>query len=156
MSKTPVQAEFIPPPIQKTVYPPPFAALVEGRQKRKLGDYFGLSNFGVNLTQLLPGAISALLHHHSKQDEFIYVLQGNPTLVLEDQEYLLSPGVCFGVKAGSGVASQVVNRSNAVAIFLEVGDRTLGDEVVYPDDDLWARQMSAGVWEFTHKDGNAY
>ena len=87
MKQTPVPAESIPLPNKKTIYPPPFASLVEGRLKRKLGDHFGLNNFGINLTQLAQGAISALFHHHSKQDEFIYILQGTPTLVLGHRRY---------------------------------------------------------------------
>lgn len=74
MKTNPVSAVEIPPPDKKTIYPAPFAALVEGRTKRKLGEYFGLSHFGVNLTELAPGSISALLHRHSRQDEFVYIL----------------------------------------------------------------------------------
>lgn len=156
MKSRPVPAETIPPPDKKTIYPPPFAALVEGRTKRKLGDHFSLSNFGVNLTELAPGSVSALLHHHSKQDEFIYILQGTPTLVLGKQEYALKPGDCMGFKAGSGNAHQLVNRSGEPAIYLEIGDRSEGDEVEYPNDDLKAVQLANGVWALTHKDGRSY
>lgn len=140
----------------KTSYPAPFAALVEGRIKRKLGDYFGLKNFGVNLTELRPGAISALVHHHSKQDEFIYVLEGHPTLVLGDEENLLRPGDCYGFKAGSGIGSQLINRSSESVLYLEIGDRSVGDEVIYPKDDLKAVQLADGCWLFSHKDGRPY
>lgn len=99
----PIPAESIPEPAQKTIYPPPFASMVDGRTKRKLGNHFGLTNFGVNLTQLAPGSIAALLHCHAKQDEFLYVLQGTPTLILNENEYVLSPGDCMGFKAGSGI-----------------------------------------------------
>ena len=156
MQQTPVSAELIPPPKTKTIYPPPYATLVEGRQKRKLGEFFGLTNFGVNLTQLTPGAISALLHHHAKQDEFIYILQGTPTLVLGEQEYVLHPGDCYGFKAGAGVAHQLINRSAGMAVFIEVGDRTEGDEVEYPNDDLKATQLPNGAWALTHKNGLPY
>jgi len=152
----PIAACRIEPPNVKTSYPPPFAALVEGRIKRKLGDYFGLSNFGVNLTELRPGAVSALAHHHSKQDEFIYVLKGCPTLVLGDEEYPLRPGDCYGFKAGSGVESQLINRTAEDVSYLEIGDRTPGDEVVYPRDDLKAVQLDDGRWLFRHKDGRPY
>lgn len=156
MKNTPVSAESIPLPDKKTLYPQPFASLVEGRMKRKLGDYFGLTNFGVNLTQLAPGAISALLHHHAKQDEFVYILEGTPTLFLDEKEYLLNPGDCIGFKAGAGVAHQLANRSSEIVIFIEVGDRTEGDEVEYPNDDLKATQLASGVWVFTHKDSRPY
>ncbi|HHJ15734.1 MAG TPA: cupin domain-containing protein [Gammaproteobacteria bacterium] len=156
MKPVPVLADSIPVPEKKTVYPQPFAALLEGRVKRKLGDYFGLSNFGVNLTELSPGAISALLHHHSRQDEFIYILQGEPTLVLGQDEYILRPGDCYGFRAGTRVASQLVNRSSAVVRYIEIGDRSTGDEVEYPNDDLRAVQLPDGQWRLTHKDGRPY
>jgi uncharacterized cupin superfamily protein len=86
---------------------------MKGREKRALGDIFGLSNFGVNLTRLAPGAQSALRHAHTKQDELIYVLQGHPTLVTDAGETVLEPGMCAGFKAGSGDAHHLVNRSAA-------------------------------------------
>lgn len=137
----------------KTIYPAPYAALVQGRLRRKLGDYFGLSNFGVNLTHLAPGAISALAHSHSKQEEFILVLEGNPTLVLGNEEVVLHPGDCYGFPAGTGIAHQLVNRSEERVTYLEIGDRTKGDEVEYPNDDLKATQLPNGEWALTHKDG---
>jgi uncharacterized cupin superfamily protein len=124
--------------------------------KRKLGDHFGLTNFGVNLTQLAPGSASALLHRHSRQDEFVYVLQGTPTLRLNDEEHLLNPGDCMGFKAESGVAHQLINRSDELVIYIEIGDRSADDEVDYPEDDLKAVFASGGVWKFTHKDGSIY
>jgi uncharacterized cupin superfamily protein len=86
MNQEPLSAHSIPAQMGKTIYPQPYAASVKGRLKRKLGDHFGLTNFGVNLTHLLPGAASALAHSHSKQDEFIYVLEGTPTLILGTEE----------------------------------------------------------------------
>lgn len=135
-------------------YPAPFAARVEGRIKRQLGDFFGLQNFGVNLTELLPGAESALLHRHSRQDEMIYVLDGTPTLRMEDGEQVLSPGMCAGFPAG-GSAHQLVNRTQSIVRYLEIGDRTPGDEGSYPEDDLVA-VMENGKWTFRHKNGNPY
>jgi uncharacterized cupin superfamily protein len=152
----PIPASDIPPPTGGTAYPAPFDNRVAGRCKRKLGNHFNLSHFGVNLTSLEPGAISALAHHHSLQDEFIYVLEGNPTLVIGKQEYRLSPGDCCGFPAGGGTAAQLINRSSRPASFLEMGDRTAGDEVIYPDDDLKAIQLADGRWQFTHKDGSSY
>ena len=136
-------------------YPAPFAARVAGREKRPLGDLFALSNFGVNLTRLAPGAISALRHAHSLQDEFVYVLQGSPVLVTDAGETQLCPGMCAGFKAGTGDGHQLVNRSDEDVLYLEVGDRTAGDEGTYPDDDLRA-VMANGGWLFTHKDGTPY
>jgi uncharacterized cupin superfamily protein/chorismate mutase len=154
--KPPLPARSIPPSTKKTNYPPPFANLVDGRVKRKLGDHFRLSHFGVNLTELAPGAISALLHHHSQQDEFIYVLQGTPTLVLGEKEYPLRPGACAGFPAGAGVPHQMVNRSGEEVLYLEIGDRSLGDVVEYPRDDLKAMQPACGEWVFTYRDGRSY
>lgn len=138
-----------------SVYPEPFAARMVGREKRPLGDFFGLTNFGVNLTRLAPNAVSALRHAHSKQDEFIYVVQGRPTLQTDDGRVVLSPGMCAGFSAGAGNAAHLVNETLEDVLYLEIGDRTPGDEVVYPDDDLCATLVD-GNWRFTHKDGTPY
>lgn len=143
------------PRTKPSIYPEPFASRMAGREKRPLGDIFGLSNFGVNLTSLNPGAISALRHAHSQQDEFIYILQGNPVLLTDEGETQLSPGMCAGFKAGSGNGHQLLNRSTSIVLYLEVGDRTPGDTASYPDDDLAAALIN-GAWQFTHKDGSAY
>lgn len=155
MKSLPVAATQVPPPSKKTIYPHPFASRVAGRTRRKLGDHFSLANFGVNLTELAPGAVSALLHHHSRQDEFVYILEGAPTLMLDKDEYVLKPGDCVGFRAGDGVAHQLINRSCEPAIYLEVGDRTEADETSYPDDDLKALFVNGG-WQLTHKDGRPY
>jgi uncharacterized cupin superfamily protein len=156
VKQSPISAESISAVMGKTIYPEPYAALVKGRLKRKLGEYFGLTHFGVNLTHLSPGAISALAHSHSKQEEFILVLEGTPTLVLGKEEFVLHPGDCYGFKAGTGIAHQLVNRSEERVTYLEIGDRTEGDEVEYPNDDLKATQLPNGEWALTHKDGRAY
>jgi uncharacterized cupin superfamily protein len=125
------------------------------REKRPLGDLFGLKNFGVNLTRLAPGGESALLHRHSKQDEFVYILEGEPTLVTDLEEVPLAPGMCAGFPA-QGIAHQLVNRTNLDVVYLEVGDRTPGDEGTYPIDDLKASLGPNGQWIYTHKDGQEY
>lgn len=126
-----------------------------GRQKHPLGDLFGLANFGVNLTRLAPTAVSALRHAHSKQDEFIYILQGSPTLETDEGPIKLTPGMCAGFKAGTGNGHHLVNETSDEVIYLEVGDRTPGDEGLYPDDDLKAVSVE-GQWRFTRKDGTPY
>lgn len=136
-------------------YPEPFASRMAGREKRPLGDVFALTNFGVNLTRLAPGAISALRHAHSKQDEFIYILEGSPVLITDAGETQLSPGMCAGFKAGTGNGHQLLNRTTEDVVYLEVGDRTAGDSVTYPDDDIQAVLVS-GAWQFAHKDGAPY
>ncbi len=138
-----------------STYPEPFASRMAGRDKRPLGDLFGLVNFGVNRTRLAPKAVSALRHAHSKQDEFIYVLAGYPTLITSDGDMRLSPGMCAGFRAGTGNACHLVNETEGDVVLLEIGDRTPGDEVVYPDDDLQAIMID-GKWRFYRKDGTPY
>jgi uncharacterized cupin superfamily protein len=138
-----------------STYPEPFASRMAGREKRPLGDLFGLGNFGVNLTKLAPHAASALRHAHTKQDEFVYILQGHPTLHTDEGRTRLAPGMCAGFKAGTGNAHRLVNETNEEVVYLEVGDRTPGDEGSYPDDDLRALLVD-GQWKFVHKDGTPY
>ena len=151
----PIQAKQIPAETVQSLYPEPFKAMMDGRIKRKLGNHFGLSNFGVNLTELQPHAMSALKHCHSKQDELIYIISGAPTLIYGDQEFELTAGDCFGFKAGTGIGHQLINQSDGVVTYLEVGDRN-HDHVTYPDDDLIAQSTDDGAWEFLHKDGTPY
>lgn len=145
----------VPPRIRPSVYPEPFASQMAGREKRQLGDLFGLKNFGVNLTRLAPNAVSALRHAHSKQDEFIYILQGHPTLYTDAGRTQLAPGMCAGFKAGTGNGHRLINETAAEVLYLEVGDRTAGDEAIYPDDDLKALLVE-GQWQFVHKDDRPY
>ncbi|MDD2760332.1 MAG: cupin domain-containing protein [Methylomonas sp.] len=152
-------ADQVPPRARKSLYPQAILDLhgvrLAGREKRALGDLFGLQNSGVNLTKLEPGAISALRHAHAKQDEFIYILQGCPTLYADAGPTPLSPGMCAGFKAGSGDAHRLVNESADEVLYLEIGDRTAGDQVVYPDDDLQAVFVD-NSFRFAHKDGKPY
>lgn len=149
-----IEAATAPLRARQSNYPEPFLSRMKGRQKRPLGDLFALRNFGVNLTTLLPGGESALLHRHSKQDEFVYILEGRPTLVTDEGEIKLAPGHCAGFPAG-GIAHQLVNRTSEPVTYLEIGDRTPGDEGSYPADDLQAALVD-GQWRFTHKDGRNY
>jgi uncharacterized cupin superfamily protein len=150
-----VSATEVPVRIKPSNYPEPFASRMAGREKRQLGDVFGLSNFGVNLTRLAPRATSALRHAHSKQDEFVYILQGRPTLHTDEGKTQLAAGMCAGFKAGSGNGHCLINETAEEVLYLEVGDRTTGDEGSYPDDDLKAL-LVAGAWKFVHKDGTPY
>ena len=150
-----IDAATAPPRVVPSAYPEPFASRMAGREKKPLGSHFGLSNFGVNLTRLAPGAMSALRHAHALQDEFVYILEGTPTLITDQGPTPLSPGMCAGFKAGSGDAHHLVNESRHDVVYLEIGDRTPGDSATYPDDDLVA-SGTAGHWRFTHKDGTPY
>src|SRR6185295_16802348 len=147
-----VVAADAPPKAKQTNYPEPFASRMAGRLKRPLGDLFGLCNFGVNLTRLAPGAVSALRHAHSRQDELVYILQGNPTLHTDQGRTKLAPGMCAGFKSGTGNGHRLVNETAEDVVYLEVGDRAPGDEGSYPDDDLKALLVD-GKWRFVHKDG---
>ena len=150
-----ILASAAPPRTRPSTYPEPFFSRMAGREKRPLGDLFGLRNFGVNLTRLAPGGESALLHRHSRQDEFVYVLEGEPTLVTDEGEVRLAPGMCAGFPA-DGIAHHLVNRTERDVVYLEIGDRTAGDEGTYPQDDLKASLGADGRWTYTHKDGSPY
>jgi uncharacterized cupin superfamily protein len=150
-----LKALDVPPRAKATNYPPLFAVRVAGREKRALGDAFGLTNFGVNLTRLAPQAISSLRHAHQRQDEFVYILQGHPTLVTDEGRTALGPGMCAGFKCGTGNAHQLVNDTTEDVLYLEIGDRTPGERANYPDDDIEAVQIN-GQWRFARKDGTPY
>src|SRR3984957_2862021 len=120
-----ILAAEAPPRPFRTNYPEPFASRMAGRDKRPLGDLFGLTNFGVNITRIAPGGCSAPRHAHTKQDDVIYILEGSPTLVTDAGRTALHPGMCAGFKAGRGDAHCLVNETGVV--YLEIGDRTAGD-----------------------------
>ena len=155
MAETPIaiRATDVAPRARPSGYPADLAAKLGGREKRPLGDVFGLANFGVNLTRLPPGAASALRHAHTVQDEFVYILQGHPVLLTDAGETPLAPGLCAGFRAGSGNAHCLVNRGTEDVLYLEVGDRLPGDSGTYPDDDLKAEMGEDGKWRYSRKDG---
>lgn len=136
-------------------YPAPFAAQMGDRLRRRLGDVFGLTAFGVNLARLGPGAHSALRHAHHLEDEFVYILEGTPTLLTDAGETPLRPGMCAGFKAGTGDGHALVNRSDAEVLYLEIGARCVGETVDYPDVDLRGATLD-GRWTYLHKDGTPY
>ena len=151
-----VDAGELPPRPRPANPPAPFAPLFERREKRVLGDVFGLSKFGVNLVRLAPGGASSLRHAHERQDEFVYILEGEPILVTGAGETALRPGMCAGFRAATGDAHHLVNRTDRDVVYLEVGDRTSGDTVAYPDDDLEAVLGPDGRWIYSRKDGTPY
>lgn len=150
-----VMALDVPPRTKPSNYPEPFFSRMARREKRALGDVFGLKNFGANLTRIAPGGETALMHSHSRQDELVYVLEGEPVLVTESGETPLAPGMCAGFPAG-GAAHHIVNRSDRDALILEIGDRPEGDEGRYPRDDIKAVMGPDGKWRFARKDGTPY
>lgn len=143
-------------PVVRNPYPAPHDTALSGKSRRALGDPNGLTKFGVNLTDLQPGAISALRHWHSEEDEFIYIVEGSPTLVTDAGEQPLAPGMCACFPAGSSNAHRLENRSDALVRFLEVGNRSGGEQVQYPDDDMIMNRTADDQRSFTKLDGSPF
>jgi uncharacterized cupin superfamily protein len=135
-----------------SMYPEPFASRMGDRIKRRLGDAFGLTQFGVNLTDLGPGGQSALRHWHTHEDELVYILEGELVLITAAGEQVVRAGDVVGFPGGSEDAHHFVNRSAAHARYLEVGSRIEADRAHYPDDDL--QWLDGDVP--AHKDGTRY
>jgi len=133
-------------------YPAPHDVPCRERVRHTLGDVFGLTQFGVNLLELAPGTWSSQRHWHERQDEFVYVLEGEATLVTDEGETVLSAGMVAGFKAASGNGHHIVNRSNAVVRLLEVGTRTTEETATYSDIDMMYREDATAEGYFT-KDG---
>ena len=136
-------------------YPDPFDKPCNERQKSPLGDAFGLSDYGVNLVSLPPGTWSSQRHWHTLEDEFIYILQGRPILVTDEGETALEPGMCAGFPAGVANGHHLVNNTDDVVKYLEVGSRRDEDDVDYSDIDMQVKKRGHGTG-FTHKDGAPY
>ncbi len=134
-----------------TGYPAVFSEKCADREKKVLGDMFGLTQFGVNLTTLPPGQWSALRHWHQKEDEFVYVVSGELVLVDDDGEHLLGPGMCAGFPAGVKNGHHMINKSDRPASFIEVGTRALIEHAEYPDADLIAEKDKDGFYFFNRK-----
>jgi len=136
-------------------YPSPYDEPVTGREKRSLGNHAGLNNFGVNLVHIKPGGMSSQRHYHSHQDEFIYVLSGQLTLVTDNGKQIIDAGQCVGFAASGNDGHHLINESHETASYLEIGDRTADDQANYPDIDLRAINED-GHYQFYHKDGTPY
>lgn len=134
-----------------TIYPKKFKAMCIGREKRKIGDALGLNKFGVNLETLKPGAASSQRHWHSHSDEFVYILEGEVTMISDAGEEILGPGMTAGFPANNGDGHHLVNKSGADVLYLEVGDRPPKDDADYPDVDMLVRDG-----KLVHKDGTPY
>jgi uncharacterized cupin superfamily protein len=134
-------------------YPAPFNAMAAARAKQALGDAGGLHDFGVNLVQLPPGAWSSQRHWHSCEDEFTYVVSGELTLVSDAGETLLRAGDCAAFAKDTPDGHHLINRSNEMAVYLEVGTRSTDDVCTYPDIDM---KIEEQVGWYAHKDGTLY
>ena len=137
-------------------FPEPFREAQRTRYNRRLGDHAGIKNYGVNLIRVLPGGQSSARHAHSKQDEFVYVLEGEFVLVTDAGRETVGPGTCIGFPARTGDGHHFLNLTDTDAVFLVVGDRIAGDEVIYSDIDLELKAGTDGIKEFLHKDGTPY
>lgn len=136
-------------------YPGEYKQPCAERIKRVLGEALGLTHYGVNLVELPPGAWSAQRHWHTREEEFVLVLEGELNLVTDSGEQTLRPGMCAGFPAGVQDGHHLVNKSSAAALYLEIGDRNPEDECHYPDIDLFLPGHRDGQ-AFTHKNGDPY
>ena len=141
------------PEIRGTGYPPPFAAASADRVRQRLGDAGGLTDFGVNLMRLPPGNWSSQRHWHSHEDEFVYVLAGELTLIEDGGETVLRAGDCAAFPKASGDGHHMINRSATVAVYLEVGSRWPGDVTTCSDIDMMSSNADG---RFVHQDGTPY
>jgi uncharacterized cupin superfamily protein len=139
----------------RSTYPEPFNRAVDGRSRKRLGNAAGLDQFGVNLTTLKPGAASALRHWHEKEDELVYVLEGELTLIEDTGETVLRAGEAAGFKANVSNGHHLVNKSNRDAVYLEIGSRFKNERAEYPDIDLVMVRNETGG-HYMHKDGKPY
>jgi len=136
-----------------TGYPATFNAPCAERVRQRLGDAGGLSDFGVNLMRLPPGNWSSQRHWHSAEDEFVYILEGELTLVEDDGETVLHAGDCAAFPKNTGNGHHMINKSQAPAVYLEVGTRARADVTVCSDIDLMSNNVDG---RFLHKDGTPY
>jgi uncharacterized cupin superfamily protein len=137
-----------------SLYPEPFKSRMGDRAKKRLGAACGLKNLGVNLVTLGSGQ-SSVRHWHTLDEEFVYVLEGEVTLVTNAGEQTLRAGMCAGYPANSKDAHHFINRSGKPAKYLEMGTNVPGDTAFYPDDDLYIMRGEDGM-KYTHKDGRPY
>jgi uncharacterized cupin superfamily protein len=139
----------------RSTYPDPLNQVVSGRSRKRLGNAAGLDQFGVNLTTLKPGAASALRHWHEKEDELVYILEGEVVLIEDEGETVLKPGDAAGFKANVKNGHHLINRSNRDAVYLEIGSRFKHERAEYSDLDLVMVRDERGG-HFLHKDGKPY
>jgi len=138
-----------------SIYPEPYASMMQGRSSVRLGDAGGLTQFGANLVMLEPGALSSLRHWHLNEDEFVWIVEGECTLVQDAGEVVMRPGDCAAFPAGSTDGHHFINRTDRPAKFLVVGSKAKREEATYSDVDLKV-EMEGGKARFTYKDGSDF
>ena len=138
-----------------SIYPEPYAAMVEGRSSLRLGQAGGLTQFGANLVTLKPGAMSSLRHWHEREDEFVMVTEGECVLVQDAGETVMRPGDCAAFPAGDPDGHHFLNRSDRVARFLVVGSRAPREVAHYSDHDF-VLHVEDGATRFTYRDGSPW
>jgi uncharacterized cupin superfamily protein len=142
-------------PRTATVYPQEFAGAVKGREKRALGDFFGITQYGVNLTTLAPGSWSAHRHWHENEDEFVFVVEGEITLIDDTGEHLLKPGMCAGFKSGVRNGHHLVNKTETPVTYLEIGTRAPIERAYYPEADMFFEKDGART-TVTRRNGSPF
>jgi uncharacterized cupin superfamily protein len=147
LAKVPVEA--------RNIYPEEFAKVVAGRERQRIGDAAGLTQFGVNVCRLKPGAASSLRHWHREEDELVYVLEGEVVLVEDGGETILKEGDAAGFKANAPNGHCLVNRGSRDTVFLEIGTRAPAERSTYADVDLVLERDSSGR-RFLRKSGEPY
>jgi uncharacterized cupin superfamily protein len=143
------------PESNATAYPEPYRALNSNRYGRRLGEFAGLKNFGVNLVRIVPGGQSSCRHAHAAQDEMVLVMEGEITLETDAGREKLKPGTWVGFPKGTGDAHRFINETDRDVVFLVVGDKS-PDKVTYPDVDMYGEHGADGVFRYTRKDGTPY
>jgi uncharacterized cupin superfamily protein len=138
-----------------TTYPEPFARTVDGREWQSLSEFAGLTQFGVNLVRIKPGAASSQRHWHEHEDEFVYMVEGELVLIEDEGETLVKPGDAAGFKAAVPNGHHLVNRTDRDAVFLVVGTRATRERCHYPDIDL-VHQQDGDRYRLTHRSGAPY
>ena len=138
-----------------SIYPEPYASMMKGRSSLRLGEAGALTQYGVNLVMLEPGALSSLRHWHQNEDEFVMVTEGECTLIDDQGEHIMRPGDCAAFPANNGNGHHFVNRTENVAKFLVIGTKAPREVATYSDVDLRV-EIEGGRAQFTYKDGSAW
>jgi uncharacterized cupin superfamily protein len=153
--KSPALDPFALPREERQPYPAPYNTELKGKTRSAIGDALGLTRIGVGLTELAPGAVSALRHWHAEEDEFVYIVSGELTLVTNDGAQLLTAGMVAGFPAGKADGHRLENRGTVKGAYIEISNRAGKEHVRYPDSDLQLVR-EGGTRNWLHRDGKPY